>query len=41
MAVVEDEVDKEDLMDDSERSEESNSDSNYEGNSENPFNGYV
>lgn len=41
MAVVEDEVDKEELMDDSERSEESNSDSNYEGNKENPFKGYV
>lgn len=41
VAVVEDEVDKEDLMDESERSEESNSDSNYEGNSGNPFNGYV
>ena len=37
VAVVEDEVDKEELMDDSERSEESNSDSNYEGNNGNPF----
>ena len=41
VAVVEDEVDKEELMDDSERSEESSSDSNYEGNNGNPFKGYV
>ena len=32
VAVVVDEVDKQDLINDSERSEESNSDSNYEGN---------
>ena len=41
VAVVEDEVDKEELMDDSQRSEESSSDSNYEGNYGNPFKGYV
>ena len=38
--IVDDKGDKEDLLDDCERSEESDSDSNYNGNNGNPFKGY-
>lgn len=39
--IVEDEVDKDDVLDNSERSEESDSDSNYNGNNGKRFKGYA